>query len=222
MKNLFLNGIIAIMLAILSSYQLMASVPLKADSLKSAYEEDFMLPKGITVASLHGPDNGWLNEAFKNNMILGSGGNIRICMTFQNSGSEDVMVIMPAGLTFLSGNSSKEKGILLQKVTVIVPANGAQKILLYAYCFNTEREYTRGPKDLYQFGSVLNYAAIDEVLEQAEGLKVEERESITVEEDNRIRYITATLQDAIYEVLEDGKLCEDAKRKLYALKHQLK
>src|SRR5690349_6109889 len=125
--NIISTTLVAAAIIMLGVYQVIGS-PLKTGNLKSYNDEAFILPEGISVASLHGPDKGCFNDAKEAKNIMGNGGNIRICMTFQNSSSEDVMVDLPAGLTFLSGNGTEEKGILLQKVTVSVPANGSERI----------------------------------------------------------------------------------------------
>jgi hypothetical protein len=218
MKNLVSTSITALIIVILCAFNLLAAVPSKTEDLKSYEDQYFMLPEGISVASLHGPDKGCATEAKVKSQIVGSGGNIRICMTFENSTSENMLVDLPAGLTFLSGNATEEKGILLQKVTVMVPAKGVQKVLLHAYCFNLDREYTRGPQDLYQFGSVLNHPTLTEVFEMAKDIKIDENKSKTKEQDDRLRYITTTLQDAIFQVLKDGRLGDDSKERIFALK----
>jgi hypothetical protein len=99
-----------------------------------------------------------------------------------------------------------------------VPANGSERILLFAYGFNLNRECTRGPQDLYQFGSVLNHSALSELFALASDIQVDENKKLTKEEDDRLRYITASFQDAIYDILKNGQLNEVEKQKLLALK----
>jgi hypothetical protein len=214
--NTISTRLLAALIILLNALQLVAA-PIKTGNLKSFNDQYFMLPEGIKTGSLHGPDQGCFNDAKAAKNIKGAGGNISICMTFQNSTSEDILIDLPAGLTFLSGNGTEEKGILLQKVTVSVPANGTERILLNAFSFNLEREYTRGPQDLYQFGSVLNHPALAELLEVASTIQMDENKKLTKEEDDKMRFISATFQDALYNILMNGQLNEVDKQQLLAL-----
>lgn len=115
-------------------------------------------------------------------------------------GSKGRRIKLPAGTSFLPNSPEYQNGLLLQDVTLEVPAGNSVTYLLKAYCANKERMPADG-QSTYAFGPILHSPAIDQLIDMLRGVEIPAEQ-------------TELVQKAVWEATEQQALKEDTIRKL--------
>ncbi len=71
--------------------------------------------------------------------ILGSGYYVVVLLPLRNTTTADIEVELPATLVFQNKGGSYQNGLLIKKVTFVVPANSTYNVQLNLYCCNLSR-----------------------------------------------------------------------------------
>jgi hypothetical protein len=116
----------------------------------------YTLPTGVELEKpTKGHDQYCVPDNQTENEIKGSGGMVRLCLNFRNTTQQPVTVVFPPGLVFISNSVLTQNGIIIQRVTIEVPAARTQfYVPIYLYCLNLHRKPTNGPEDTYTVGPV--------------------------------------------------------------------
>ncbi len=73
-------------------------------------------------------------------LTAGSGGQlVDLIVEFGNSGNQPTTITIPAGFTFVSVSGVYQDGLLLDSITVQVPAGGTTRMLISLYCMQQTR-----------------------------------------------------------------------------------
>lgn len=73
-------------------------------------------------------------------LTAGSGGQlVDLIVEFGNSGGQPTTITIPAGFTFISVSGVYQDGLLLDSITVQVPAGGTTRMLISLYCMQQTR-----------------------------------------------------------------------------------
>lgn len=120
-----------------------------------------VLPAGVTI---EGEVTGDIDAACPEKDLLENGGDVLlVCVTLKNATAADVMLTIPAGLTFIAKDPATMNGILLHDHAGKVPANGVAH--LYFRPFSLNRACTAGGKeDRFTIGNVASDPRLREVI----------------------------------------------------------
>lgn len=137
----------------------------------------FVLPAGVSVADKIKGYSEFATEYCDNkteNDAGGVGALVKVCLPFYNNNNSPVSLVLPPGLIFIARQVKGEKdstriqnGILVQQVTIIIPAKTLYFQPVYLCCLNDDRsgsapayEYEMGPvtidKDMNDLFAILN------------------------------------------------------------------
>lgn len=169
-----------------------STAPTKADSRtpapgighsKAAPEGPvFALPDGITVEnpirSFYTEDPRECDDKDKDD-AYGTGGDVTLCVIFQNHTNAPITVTLPPGLLFVSSSTKIQNGLLVQSASFEVPAGERYFAPLFLHCVNQNRE-TSGVGDDYALGPVLDLPAFKELYALIEGKTIARRDTVPV------------------------------------------
>jgi hypothetical protein len=125
----------------------------------------YTLPAGVQLEQpIKGYDFFCVPEEQEEKEEKGSGGMVRLCLRFTNTTSQPITVTLPPGLIFISDKETTQNGLLIQVVTLEIPAQQQLFVPLYLYCLNKDRDITKGPQDTYSLGPVTQDGALRELL----------------------------------------------------------
>ena len=157
----------------------------------------FALPAGIT---LDGEMTGDVDPNCGSNSFVEYGGDdLPVCIGLKNTGTADVTVTFPAGLTFISKDPTSQNGIILQKHDLVATAGKTTYFYFRLFCINEHCIYGR-KQDRYTFGNVSNDPRIAELISLAANKKLVNGSDIS-----------AALFNAVWDIT-DGDGLTDAHR----------
>ncbi len=125
----------------------------------------YTLPTGVELAKpIKGDDPYCIPQDQKEKDKKGTGGLVRLCLNFSNTTQLPITVVFPPGLVFISDSDVSQNGMVLQNVTIEVPAGRPQFFVpLYLTCLNKTRESTAGAQDTYSVGPVTQDSSMQEL-----------------------------------------------------------
>jgi hypothetical protein len=131
----------------------------------------YTLPAGVELERpIQGDDPFCVPEEQEEKEQKGSGGAVRLCLQFRNTTQQPILVQFPPGLIFISDQDTIQNGLLVQLVTIEVPARQQPFFVpLYLYCLNKDRRVTQCSQDTYSLGPVTQDAAIMEFIQLLQG-----------------------------------------------------
>jgi len=139
---------------------------------KTGKEAAFANPAGTPLAlpagvSVDGEITGDIDAACPAKNVLENGGDVLlVCVTLKNTTAADVMLTLPAGLTFIAKDPATMNGIILHDHAAKVPANGV--VHLYFRPFSLNRACMPGGKeDRFTLGNVVSDPRLREVISLA-------------------------------------------------------
>jgi hypothetical protein len=128
----------------------------------------YSLPAGVELEKpIKGDDPYCIKPEQQEKDKKGSGGLVRLCLNFRNTNTTSqtpIKVVFPAGLIFTADQDISQNGIIVQTVTIDVPAGRqAFYVPLYLYCLNKSRDPTEGAQNTYTMGPVTQDASVQEL-----------------------------------------------------------
>jgi hypothetical protein len=97
--------------------------------------------------------------------VLGSGrGWVDLVVELGNPTGLPIQATLPAGFVMQSESTAFQDGLLLDAISVVVPANGSIRVLLALYCLQLER-HEADAGATYRLGAVTNHPALLEIIE---------------------------------------------------------
>ena len=182
-------------------------------------------PDGITVGNISGYDGSKSLEVFNNsgldkksydfseenqvNIIqkdgsetygpFGSGYYVQILVPLTNSKMSNTLVEFQAGTIFQCSSTKYQNGLLIKKVSFVVPANSTKSIILYLYCSNFSR-HASDSEARYDRIIVCTYPPILELCELFKNKKV------NIEEPNNDYYSSQVgkIQNIVWNLTQFG------------------
>lgn len=103
--------------------------------------------------------------------ITGSCGVVTIEVKLANHSEKDTVLILPAGLTFISENLEDQNGILLQEGSLRIAAGDTCRSVILCYCINAER-HASSEESRYRWGPVTNAAPMLELIRLVKNKKL--------------------------------------------------
>lgn len=103
---------------------------------------------------------------------VGSGSNVRLCLTFRNDNTEPVDLVLPPGFIVVSEDTRTQNGILVAEVTIPLPAMSQRTVGVAFYCLNSHRA-TADDTDRFSVGPVTTYVPMLDLLTMLEDKYIE-------------------------------------------------
>lgn len=142
----------------------------------------FALPEGITlespVRSFYTADPRDCDDKGARDGH-GTGGDVTVCLIFQNHTNAPITVTLPPGLLLVSSSTDIQNGLLVQTVSIEVPASERYFAPLLLHCVNQDRE-TSGVGDEYALGPVVDLPDFKELYALIEGKTIARRDTVPV------------------------------------------
>ncbi|MEO6287356.1 MAG: hypothetical protein ABIN80_24265 [Dyadobacter sp.] len=104
--------------------------------------ETFTYPAGIQVLGKPHWDLECMDEAKKKKRVFGSGSAVHFCIQFANTTDRLIVVTFPPGTVFISESVESQNGILVQGISMEVPAQSAPVFHIFNHCINADRDVT--------------------------------------------------------------------------------
>ncbi len=124
----------------------------------------YLLPGGIEIIQpIEGYDANCIPPEQTMQEAKGSGALVRLCLKLRNTRSEPGVVELPPGLIFVSDELTTQNGLLVQDVSIEVPAQQTLHVPLHLYCLNESRAPS-APWDTFTLGPVTQDPALRELL----------------------------------------------------------
>jgi hypothetical protein len=163
-----------------------------------------VLPGGIEIVQpIQGYDSDCIPPEQLSQEEKGSGALVRLCLVLRNTTSQSSRVELPPGLTFVSDKRTTQNGLLIQDVTLQVPAKQSLHVPLHLYCLNENRAPS-APWDTFTLGPVSQDPEL--------------REIITLVEDRFLPVPGLTeVQSAVYHVTDGAGLTAQDRESLRKL-----
>lgn len=140
----------------------------------------FALPEGITVEhpirSFYLEDPRYCDDKDEG---YGTGGDVTLCVIFQNHTNAPITVTLPPGLLFVSSSTKIQNGLLVQSASFEVPADERYFAPLLLHCVNQNRE-TSGVGDEYALGPVVDLPGFNELYALIAGKTIARRDTVPV------------------------------------------
>lgn len=140
----------------------------------------FVLPDGVTlqtpIKSFYLEDPRDCDEKDEGD---GTGGDVTVCLIFQNHTNAPITVTLPPGLLIVSSSDKIQNGLLVQTVSIEVPAGERYFAPLLLHCVNQDRE-TSGVGDDFALGPVLDLPAFQELYALIEGKTIARKDTVPV------------------------------------------
>lgn len=131
----------------------------------------FVLPEGVTLETpiiAWSPENPVDCDEKYSDEGNGTGEEVRMCLVFRNTTSHPITVTLPPGMIFVATNDDVQNGIIVQRISIVVPAGERYFAPLFAYCVNEDRS-TTGAEDRYEMGPVIENRDFQELFALLEG-----------------------------------------------------
>lgn len=134
-------------------------------------EPSFALPPGVTLET---PIMAWApqdpvdcDEKYAEDG-QGSGDAVALCLIFRNTTDAPITVTLPPGLLFVSNSDDVQNGVIVERITVVVPVGERYFAPVFAHCVNIDRS-TTGRGDQYQLGPVVTHNDFQELFALLDG-----------------------------------------------------
>ncbi len=132
----------------------------------------FDLPEGLELAAtLHGfghEDEEVCPQYDEDLDFHGAGGTVTVCLALRNTTGAPVPLELPPGLIFESRDVTDQNGMILQRVSIVVPPVDRALYAVAAFCANESR-HVPGGDSLFDLGPVTNDDDVHELIELVEG-----------------------------------------------------
>jgi hypothetical protein len=177
----------------------------------------FNLPAGIVLEKIQFTDScfvqNWRNRR-------GAGRGVRFCMTLSNTTNGTITIELPPSLIFISDKIVDQNGIILSRITYMVPPKSRVTFFAEAYCLNKWRKST-GEGGAFNIGPV---SEVEDVKKLAALVKGKEQALEFTGFENNDEFAKkilnqTTVQLALWEITEgSGKLTEEHKKKVQEIR----
>jgi len=173
----------------------------------------FTLPTGIEltgdITGLSGNYNNYWNQTTGN--YYGSGrGFVDLLLKLHNTRSTSETVTFPAATILISKTGTCQNGVLIQKVTVTIPANSNYLLNLSFYCGN-KNKHAAGSSDVYLLGVVSNASRLLDLCNRVMNKKINiEKFSRTSTSDySTFINLSGILQNIVWDVTDGNGLTQN-------------
>ena len=175
----------------------------------------FTLPDGIEltgdITGSASSSNYW-NQSSGGQTIhyYGSGyGYVDLLLKLRNIRSTPITVTFPAATVFISKTGSTQNGVLLQKVTITIPANSDYHLCLSLYCGN-EHKGAAGSGSIYRLGVVSNAVPLTNLcfLLQIKKINIEKFLSTSTTDKNIFTSQKNSLQRIVWRITDGNGLSQ--------------
>ena len=139
----------------------------------------FALPNGISLEEpVHGysPEDPFKCDDKYRNESYGHGDLVKLCLIFRNTTNGPITVTLPPGLIFVSQNTRTQNGLIVQRISIEVPAGERYFAPVLMYCANGPRQPS-STEDDYKVGPILDYADFRELFDMVEGREISRAEA---------------------------------------------
>lgn len=185
------------------------------DSTASPTGTPFTLPPGLELDeqprgySFYGdercPD---IDEA----LVHGSGGLVTLCLSFRNTTSDPIELVLPPGLIFVSKSLDLQNGLLTEPVGLLIPPESVESIVVATYCANLFRSVPGGGEE-YSIGPITDDPDLLELLEILGGVDLPSR----YDDSEDAEYVAETVQGAVWDITDWGGLTDETRAELEAI-----
>jgi len=136
----------------------------------------------------------------------GSGAFVLVQLNLVNKLGKDTLLVLPAGLTFLSDDIEDQNGILIQETKIELLKGQSCKTLVYTFCIN-ELRHGSSRSSSYTFGPVTNAKPMVDLI------KLVKDKGINYEDVGRDQLweIKHELQSAVWHITDGSGLTADDK-----------
>lgn len=125
----------------------------------------FVFPAGIRVVGKPINEQECLNEAITHQRMVGEGGLVHFCISFQNTTSAPIKLEFPPKTIWIAENLDMQNGITLKWTRLVIPAQSTVLFHLNAFCINPPRSPT-GFSERYEPQPIVsNNPAFDELVQ---------------------------------------------------------
>ena len=128
---------------------------------------------------------------------------VNVCVRLHNTSATPDTLELPTGLTFVSQDTDVQNGLVVQPISVRVPAAGDTTVVIHLWCSNEHRgASTSGIR--YTLGPQTNVAGIGEIASLLEGKRIDED-------------AVNPIQEAVWDVSDRGGLTDASRDALRAI-----
>ena len=176
----------------------------------------FILPNGIEViGEINGSissNNYWYQSSSSEQSIhyYGSGpGYVDLLLKLRNVSSKSITVTFPRATVFVSKSGSTQNGILIQKVTITIPANSDYYLGIVLYCGNRHKS-SASRVSVYEIGIVCNASSLIDLckLLQNKMINIEKFSSTSISDRNTYNSQKTLLQNIVWQVTDGNGLTQ--------------
>ena len=175
----------------------------------------FTLPNGIElIGEITGAitSNNYWNQSSSGQIIhyYGSGsGYVDLLLILRNVRSNPVTVTFPMATVFISKTGSTQNGVLIQKVTITIPANSDYNLGLVLFCGNRHKG-SAGSGSVYELGTVCNASSLIDLckLLQNKMINIEKFSPTSTADKNTYNLQKALLQSIVWQVTDGNGLTQ--------------
>ena len=140
----------------------------------------------------------------------GSGyGYVDLLLKLRNVRSSSITITIPMATVFVSKNGSTQNGVLIQKVTITIPANSDYNLGLVLYCGN-QHKGSAGSGSVYVLGTVCNASSLIELckLLQNKMINIEKFTPTSTADKNTYNSQKSQLQRIIWQVTDGSGISQ--------------
>jgi hypothetical protein len=165
--------------------------------------EAFTYPAGIKVLGKPHWDLECMDEAKKKKRVFGSGSAVHFCIQFANATDRFIVVTLPPGTIFISESDESQNGILVQGITMEVPAQSTPTFHIFNNCINSDRDITDYNMTFEPVPVITDHPGMYELTEMLAGKKINsENYSYSVIPSE----ISVPIQLAVNDIAHTGEL----------------
>lgn len=203
-----------VLAAVLSSCIESAPVPDEVKSSAPGFGSSKVRPEGQPLSFPPGikvVGNPHRDESCVDKQVFGSGAT-GFCIQLENSTGIPLVVSIPAGTVFVSGNAASPNGLIVEEINLPVPARSNPTFHFNTYSINEDRK--AGPASFEPQPLLTNHYGLPELLGILAGKKINAEDyhgQVPPEE------IPATVQAAVHEIAHRGQLSSASHEKLILL-----
>jgi len=152
-------------------------IPGLGDAIGDVPGQQFTLPNGIELTgNITGSisSNNYWNQSSSGQTIhyYGSGsGYVDLLLKLRNVRSTSITVTFPIATVFISRTGNAQNGVLLQKVTITIPANSDYNLGLVLYCGN-QHKGSASSGSVYDLGIVCNASSLIDLCNRLKNKKI--------------------------------------------------
>lgn len=150
-----------------------SSAPGFGDSKARPQGTPFVYPAGIRVVGKPTNELDCLNEAVERKTMVGGGGAVHFCFSFQNTTNAVIKLEFPPKTIWVAENLAMQNGITLKWVRLVIPAQSTVLFHLNAFCINPSRSPTDFSERYESRPIVSNHPGLDELVQLLTTKKVD-------------------------------------------------